>query len=204
MDFGSDSGSGGGFMQFLSGLFGDSGKPFADAERAYDKHSQPWINAGRGAINPFSQRLGEMGDSGKFAGDIMKDYQQSPFAKYQQQQGMNTANAFGSASGLSGSTPLMQAAQNNAQNISSQDMQKYFDNRMGINRDYMTGQNQLMNYGQGFDANAAPWMGQAAGGKAFGQNQDRMNMLQGYGSEVEKGISMLLKMLMGGAGGGGM
>ena len=79
----------------------------------------------------------------------MGQYQQSPWARYQQQQAMRMANNMGSATGLTGSTPLQLQAQQNAANISSQDMNNWLQNVLGINTQYGQGQQNLMAGGQG-------------------------------------------------------
>lgn len=197
MSGGGGMGGGGGMdsiMQFITGLFNHSGRPFAEGQREYDKYAGPWSQAGRGAIKPFTDRLGQMGDTNGFYNSIMSNYNESPLARVQQQQGVRAAQNMGSASGLSGSTPLMQQAQQNAQNISSQDMQRFFDNQMGINKDYMNGQNSLMGYGHDTDQSGAKWMSELAGGKALGEQTDTANIVGGGTGIAE----MLIRMFMGG------
>jgi len=166
--------------QFLSGMFNDSSKPYAEGMRNYDRYIQPWQNAGRNAIAPYTNRINQMGDTNGFYNSIMNNYQESPMARYQQQQGVRAGQNAASASGLTGSTPFAQQLQQNAQNISSQDMQRFFDNQMGINRDYLSGQNNLMNYGYGADSAAAPWMGEAGYGAEAGKQQDFSNEIGGF------------------------
>lgn len=137
--------------QILSGIFGDSGAPY----RAAEKELGDFYNRGRDIQNPFmqyglnampqmSQWLQGMKDPSGFINNLMGKYQESPWAKYSQEQGMRAAQNMGSASGLTGSTPLTQFAQQNAQNISSQDMQNWLGNVLGINTQYGTGlQNQV-------------------------------------------------------------
>lgn len=170
---------GGGLSSFLGGLFGHAGgNPYGDAQRGYDFHAGPWSQMGHNAGNAFNQRLGEMGNGQDFYNNTMAGYNESPWARFQQQQGVRAGNAMGSASGLGGSTALANYMQQNAQNLSSQDMQNYFNQRMGINRDYLSGQNQLMNYGANADMQAAPWHGEAEYGKAR-TNQMNQNQMMG-------------------------
>ena len=91
-----------------------------------------------------------------------------------------------SASGLSGSTPLAQQLQQNAGNISSQDMNQWLQNVLGVNTQYGAGQYALM--GQGANAANAllqmltqygELMGQGAYGKEAGRQQDRSNTIGG-------------------------
>src|SRR5262245_21194960 len=94
-----------------------------------------------------------MQDPSGFINNLMGKYQESPYAKYEQQQGLRAAQNMGSASGLSGSTPLMQFAQQQAQNISSQDMSQWLQNVWGVNTQYGQGQFGMM--GQGMQAGNA-------------------------------------------------
>jgi hypothetical protein len=116
----------------------------------------------------------------------MSQYQTSPYAKFQMQQGQNAANNAASASGLIGSTPFMQASQDYARNIASQDQNNWLQNVLGINTQYGQGQQNLMNGGQ----NAANQlssiqqmlgenMGASAYGERMGRNQDTGNLLSG-------------------------
>lgn len=183
----------GGANQFLGGMFGNSGAPYGDAMKQYQQWNDkatgvqnPFLQAGQGAMGHYQDWLGGMQDPSKFMNNLMGQYQESPFAKYQQQQGMRAAQNMGSASGLTGSTPLMQQAQQNAQNISSGDMNSWLQNVLGINSQYGAGQQDLMHQGAGA-ANALSGlysgmgtnMGEAAFGKRAGQNQDTSNMIGG-------------------------
>ncbi len=196
--------SGSGLSGFLSGLFGNSGAPYQSAMDQYQQWGNraqgaqnPFYQAGSGAIPQYNQWLQGMSNPSQFMNTLMGQYQQSPWAKYSQQAGLRAANNMGSATGLTGSTPLQMQAQQNAQNISSQDMQNWLQNAMGINTQYGAGLSNEM----GMGANAANQltnlfgnmgqnMGEAAYGKQAGQNQDQSNMWDG-----------LLQMLMHGIGG---
>jgi hypothetical protein len=179
--------------QFFGGLFGNSEAPYEDAMKQY----QEWAAKGEGAQNPFldfgkqglpkfQQWLSGMQDPTKFINNLMGGYQESPYAKYQQEQGMRTAQNVGSASGLTGSTPLMQFAQQNAQNISSKDMNQWLQNVLGVNTQYGQGLENQIGVGQNA-ANALTnmygdmgrQMGEAAYGREAGKNQDRANMWGG-------------------------
>jgi len=206
---GSGSGFGGGFGGnagmfgsglggFLGGLFGDSGAPYGAAMDQYQEWANkaqnvqnPYLNAGTGAIPGMQSWLQGMQNPSQFINNQMANYQESPYAKYQQQQGMNAAQNMGSASGLTGSTPLMQFAQQNAQNISSKDMDQWLQHVLGINTQYGQGMQNMMNMGQGaansltnMYGNMGQQMGQAAYGQKAGEGSDFMNMLGGIGSMI--------------------
>lgn len=182
-----------GIAQLFGGLFGNSGEPYnaaMDQYREWAKRAQnvqnPFLNAGTGAIGNFQDWLKGMQNPSGFINNIMGQYQESPYARYQQQQAMRAAQNMGSASGLTGSTPLQMQAQQNASNISSQDMNQWLQNVLGINSQYGAGNQYLMGQGAnaanaltGMYGNMGQQMGQAAYGQQAGRNQDFWNMIGG-------------------------
>lgn len=201
--FGGGSGAfGSGLGSFLGGLFGDSGGPYKDYMKQIEKYGRkgeaamnPFAQAGQGAIAPFQQWLQGMKDPSQFINSLMGQYKESPFAQFQQQQGIRASNNLGSASGLTGSTPLQMQAQQNAQNISGQDMNGWLQNVLGVNNQYGAGQSHLMGQGQNaanslmqLFSQMGENMGQGAFGKKFGQNQDFFSMLGGLGSMLGGGL----------------
>lgn len=169
----------GSLPNILQGLFGNSGAPFKKAEKAYTPYyneakgyQNPFFNAGNEAIPQYQEWLSKMQDPSGFINNLMGQYQQSPGAKYSQQQAINAANNVGSASGLIGSTPLQLQAQQNAQNISSQDMNSWLQNVLGINSNYGEGLNNQVGWGrQSADilSQLAQGAGNFYGGSAYGQ-----------------------------------
>ncbi len=181
---------GSGLGSLFGGLFGNSGS-------AYDKNQQwlqqaqnaqqPYANAGQGAIGDYQKWLQSQQDPSKFINDQMGNYQESPWAKNLQQQSMNAGQNAASASGLMGSSPLMQQLQQNAGTISSQDQNQWLQNVLGINTQYGQGQQNLMNGGQ----NAANSMGNIfgqMGENAYNKDASRQNnfwnMMGGAGSMI--------------------
>lgn len=184
---------GSGLGGFLGGLFGHSGKPYDKAMEQYKQYAQqaqatqqPFYDAGTGAIGEYQNWLNSQKDPSKFINDQMSQYQESPYAQYMQQQSMNAGQNAASASGLMGSTPLMQQLQQNAGNIASQDQNQWLQNVLGINSQYGQGQQNLMSGGQN-SANSLTNMlnqmgnnmGQAAYGQQAGRNQDFWNTIGG-------------------------
>jgi hypothetical protein len=185
--------SGSGLASLFSGLFGNSGGPYKDAMKQYEKYGQkgqdainPFAQAGQGAIAPFQQWLQSQKDPSQFINHLMSQYQESPFAQNQQQQGIRASNNLGSATGLTGSTPLQMQAQQNAQNISSADQNGWLQNVLGINSNYGNGQMHMMDQGQGaanqlmqLFQNMGMQMGEGAYGKKAGQQNDMNNTMGG-------------------------
>lgn len=186
-DFRSDIG------QFLGGIFGNSNAPYEDAMKEYEKYGakaegvqNPFLQFGQAGMPMFQKWLSTMSDPTSFINSIMKNYQESPYAKFQQEQGLRAAQNMGSASGLTGSTPLTQFAEEQAQGISSADMQNWLKNVLGINTEYGAGLGQQIGVGQNaansltsLYNNMGQEMAEGAYGSAAGKNQDRNNMWGG-------------------------
>ena len=188
------SGAGG----FLGGLFGDSGKPYDDAMQQYQQYmhmgegvQKPYLNAGTQAIPEYQKWLQGQQDPSKFINGLMGNYQESPYAHMLQQQAMNAGNNSASASGMMGSSPLMQQQMQNAGQIASGDMNSWLQNVLGINTQFGQGQHNLLQGGQQA-ANSltnmynqmGTKMGEAAYGKEAGKQNDFWNTIGG-------GLSML-------------
>lgn len=185
-----------GLAGLAGGIFGNSGDPYKQAGDAYAQ----WGNKAAGAENPYWQAgvnaipqyqswLSGMANPQQWINNAMNSYQQSPWAKFSTQQGLRAGENAASASGLMGSTPFEEYAQQNAQNISSQDMQNWLANVMGINTQYGAGLGGIM--GQGANAanslanvygNMGNAMGQSAYGQAAGDQNDMWNKIGGLAS----------------------
>jgi hypothetical protein len=182
----------------LGGLFGDSGKPYGDYQNEYQKWvnkaqgaQQPYQDAGTGAIGKYQDWLNKQQDPSGFINDLMGQYSESPYAKYQQQQSLKAGQNAASASGLTGSTPLFQQLQQNSQDISSKDQNQWLQHVLGINTEYGQGQENLINGGQN-SANqltnlygqAGNNMGEAAYNKGAGKQND-------FWTSIGGGLGML-------------
>lgn len=184
---------GSGLGSFLGGMFGDSGRPYDKAQQQYQQWTdkaqgtqQPFVDAGHGAIGDYQQWLQNQKDPSKFINDQMNNYQESPYAQYLQRQSQNAGQNAASASGLMGSTPMMQQMQQNSHDIASQDQNQWLQNVLGINTQYGQGQQNLMTGGQNsanaltnLYGNTGKNMGEAAFGKEAGKQQDFWNTLGG-------------------------
>lgn len=183
--------------EFLGGFFGDSSDPFKDAMKQYEEWANkaqgvqnPFLKMGTAAIPQFRQWLAHMKDPSGFINQLMGGYQESPFAKYEQEQAMRAAQNLGSvgdtSAGGAGSTPLTQFAQQNARNISSQDLNQWLQNVLGVNTQYGAGLEGQISGGQsaanaltGMYGDMGRQMGAAAYGQRRGEGMDRANMWGG-------------------------
>lgn len=183
----------GGAGGLLGGLFGDSGAPYGQAMDQYQqwankaqKAQNPFYNAGAGAIPAYQNWLQGQSDPSGFINNLMGQYNASPYSQYLQQQAMRGGQNAASASGLMGSTPMIQQMQQNSAGIASGDMNQWLQNVLGINTQYGQGQQNLMQGGQNAAnvlTNMYGQMGQQMGEAAYGQEaggqQDMWNMLGG-------------------------
>lgn len=187
------SGQGGGLMQFLSGMFGNSGAPYQAGMDQLLKYFQmaqgtqnPFLQMGTSAIPQYQSWLQGMSDPSKFINTQMQNYQQSPWNSFLQRQAMNAGNAQASASGLAGSSPMAMQMQQNATNLASSGMNDWLGHVLGINQQYGAGLGNEIGMGQ-HSADMLTQLMQGMGnqmasgayGQQAGQNQDFMNMLGG-------------------------
>jgi len=184
---------GGGLTQFLGGMFGDSGAPFEAGMHQIEKYGKqgaaaqnPFLQAGGQALPQMQNWLQQQSNPSQFLNNMMSQYQQSPYNQFLQQQAMRAAQNAGSASGLTGSTPLMMQMQQNAGNIGQQGMNDWLQNMLGLNTQYGAGLGQMAGMGQGaanqltnMYGNMGNSMAQGAYGQQAGRQQDTSNMIGG-------------------------
>lgn len=189
---------GGAIPGFAQYFFGRSDTPYKRAEDAYNPHyrqsreaQNPFYEAGQRGMQDFQNWLAQMKDPSAFINKLMGNYQESPWAHIQQQNARRAGINAASASGLIGSTPYLQQAQQNAHNISQEDMMNWLKNVLGINTEYGQGQHDLYTGGQhaadeisNIERDAGDWYAQNAYNKSQAQQSDK-NALWG-------GISKLI------------
>jgi len=187
----------------FSGLFGNSGKPYKNAGKEYQKYFQgaqafqnPFFMNGINGANNFQNWLQGQQDPSAFINKLMGQYQESPFAKNLQRQSVLAGQNAASANGTLGSTPFAQQLQQNAANISSQDQNNWLQNVLGINSQYGQGQYGLMQGGQ----NAANILSQLFSNAGGDMANFKYN--QGRGQQLDQnrflgGLGELLPMLFG-------
>jgi hypothetical protein len=194
-----DSGQfGSGLGGFLGGLFGDSGKPYDKAMEQYQKYmqmgqgvQQPYLDAGKEGLGNYQEWLKGQKDPSGFINNLMGNYQESPYAHMLQQQAMNAGNNSASASGMMGSSALMQQQMQNAGQIASGDMNSWLQNVLGINTQYGQGQNNLMQGGQN-SANKLLDMYSNMGNKMGEQSYNKESSKQNnFWNTIGGGLSML-------------
>jgi hypothetical protein len=187
---------GGGLSNILGGIFSNPSKAYENAGNEYEKYynqsqgyQEPYYNAGKEAIGGYQDWLHGMENPSEFINKQMGSYNESPYAHYLQQNALRSAQNLGSSNGLSGSTPMMQFMQQNANNIASGDINDWLQNVLGINSQYGAGLNNLMGYGQNASntmsqnaMNQGQRMGDVAYNQQAAKDQRMGNIIGGAGS----------------------
>lgn len=194
-----DGGFGGGLggaANLLDYFFGSNpGDAYKKSMEQYKKYfdkaagyQEPFYESGKNALPGFEEWLGGMKDPSDFINQLMGNYEESPYAKYLQEQAMRAGNNFGSASGLTGSTALLQQMQENAGGIASKDQQDWLKNVLGINETYGSGLNNLIGKGMESGNNLSSLysklgelMGDSAFGKELGRQKKNNSLWSGLG-----------------------
>lgn len=175
-----------GFFGLLQSLFNNNKSPYGEGFNAtkpyFDKSQEfqnPFVKQGQEANGNFNDWLSKMKDPQEFINHIMGAYNESPWAKNLQSSSIRAGNNAASASGLSGSTPFAQQLQQNANNISSEDQNKWLNNVIGTNNAYGAGLNTQIDREQHASdvlSQLFSNQGNMAGGAAYGdQAWDNQN-----------------------------
>jgi hypothetical protein len=195
-------GFGGDIGSIFQGIFGNSGKPYDKESEAYDRYNQQGINylnpynqAGQRGMGSYEEMLAKMKDPQAFVNNILKGYTQSPWAATQNKYGQEAIQNAASASGLIGSSPLVKAGADYANELTSKDMQQYLSNVLGVNTSALSGYSDLSHIGLGAASQMAQMMQQAAEAQAqnaygsqAGRNYDRNSMWGGIGDIISRFI----------------
>lgn len=108
----------------------------------------PYTHAGSQAIQQYLQSIMGMKDPSAWMKNIMGGYSQSPSAQLQQQQAIKAANQAGAASGMLGSGAEQSQIAQQAQGISQADQQRYLQNIMGVQGQYLGGLGSISGMGE--------------------------------------------------------
>lgn len=154
---------GGGYLsdvgRIFGGLFGNSGAPYKDAMKEYERAygmgkdiQNPFMQYGMNAMPQMNEWLAGQKDPSGFINKLMGQYSESPWAKFQQDQSARRFANAGSRGDLeaggTGSTPLLQFQQQNMRDLSSQDMNQWLSHVLGINTQYGQGLGNQIGVGQ--------------------------------------------------------
>ena len=156
---------GGGLLSGIGGLvsgifgqnsYGDESGQIQNAEKQDQQYAdqglgylQPYNQAGQQAMGNYQSRLDQMSNPTGFTNQIMNSYQTSPMAQYQMQTGQRASDNASAASGNLGTPAQQMSLDRYMQGVTSQDQQRYMGNVMGVNNNYLSGENNLMQTGYG-------------------------------------------------------
>lgn len=168
-----------------------------------NQYLQPYQQGGQQAYGQYNDWLQRMQNPTGFYNDVMSQYQMSPAAQFQMEQGTQAANHSAAAAGNVGTPAAQKALMRYSQGLSSQDMQNYFNNVMGVNSQYGGGLNNLNQMGYG----AANQMGQnlMMSNSQIAQLLQNMGMAGAYGQQQQgAGIGGAIGGIAGGLLSGGL
>lgn len=131
----------------MLGYLGQGTDQMKDYTNQANQLLSPYRDAGMGQLGGLQQAIQQMMNPADFNKWIMSSYQQSPQAqnaiKVGTQNSLNAANA----SGMLGSSDMMREIDQNAQQTAANDMQRYFQNQMGIYNQGLGQSNRLFDTG---------------------------------------------------------
>lgn len=156
----------GGKGGFLDGLFGQFGQAKIGAAQGvlggeeaglgtlqgFQGQLAPFQQAGIGALGEFQQAIQpQIKDPVGFINNIASQFQESPGAKFQTQQGIEAARQGGVTSGQLGSGAEQKALAQFAQGITSQGQQQFLQNVLGQRQQGLQGLQGLIGSGLSAD-----------------------------------------------------
>ena len=161
------------------------------------KNYDPFVNEGKTAGGILQGEYGKQLDPTTFMDQIMQHYNQSAGAKYKTDLLGRGIGSTAAAGGIAGTPEHQREYGQMASDISSEDMQKYFDNTMGIYNNGIKGEQDV--YGHGFDATkeltdllGGTLSSQAGGayGEAQSKNADRQALMQALIKALSQGAGV--------------
>lgn len=172
-------------MGLFDSVFG-TGDPSKGAMPYLDKipgvgkqYYNPFIDRGARAGNTLEDQYGKMMDPTSFMDEIMKHYNMSEGAQYEQDKLGKGMAGTAAAGGVAGTPQHQQEFGEMAHKIMSGDMQQYLKNALGIQDRGLKGEENF--FDKGFDASGSladligGTYGSQAGLKFQGQQQQNMN-----------------------------
>jgi hypothetical protein len=127
---------------------GAAGSPATAGAGAGGGGLSPYTGAGSQAIQQYLQSIMGMKDPAAWMKNIMGGYSQSPSAQIQQEAAMRSANQAGAASGMLGSGAEQSQIARQAQGISQEDQQRYLQNIMGVQGQFLGGLGGISQMGE--------------------------------------------------------
>jgi len=147
-------------MSFLSQLTGAA--PYEGLEESYKGmtpgienatgtatgYLSPYQQTGQQSLSDLHSSLKELSDPQAYYNKIMSGYAESPAAKFQKEQGIQTIENQSEALGLGGSGKEMKDLMSYSQGLASQGQQDYLKNILGIKSGYLSGLQGITGLGE--------------------------------------------------------
>lgn len=195
----------GGLASGIFGLFQHPGQPYQAAQNQYNQYmgqgmqyGQPFYQAGVNTLPQYQNALNTMSNPSAYINNLMSQYQQSPWAQWQIQQGIKAGNNAASAGDIQGMQPggaEQKALAQYSEGISSQDIQNYINNAMGVQNAYLGGLGGITNIGAQQGQDYMNYLQNQAANNAQltlgGQQAQQQGQSQGWGNIIG-GIGSLL------------
>lgn len=208
-------------MGFLDTLFGGKAGGTGEAEETMQQQMEqqqkmlqqslgylsPYEQIGSQAMGDYTSALGQYADPTQLYSKIMGTYQQSPAAQFQEQQGMGQLQNTMESQGLAGSGQEAKDVLGYSQGLSSQDMQQYLQNTLGMGQTYLSGMGGVAQLGPQMAMQEAG-LTQGTAGQLGGLSEALAQLQQQGGQSYSAGLMGLLGGGLTGlgsyAGGGGL
>lgn len=207
-DFGNAAGGLGGLAGGIAGLFGGGKKnnPYSGGGKYFDQiqdiikqYSDPYVNAGRGAMGGTQGVYDQMRDDpGGYYNKLGAGYKESPGYQFKLKNALQAGSNAQAAGGMAGSPQHEQQNMGIANDIASQDFNEYMNQIMGINKGGLEGEentiNRGFNAGQNATNNLGTNLGQKNAWNAGQKNWNNENRNSSWG-QIGKGIGQIVPWL---------
>ena len=172
-------------------MFGKSPNPANAANQQLDQipgtikpYYDPYINAGNQALPGYQQMIEEMMKNPQdIINRLGSGYKESPGFQFRKNQALTGIGNAAAAGGMAGSPEHQQQAGQLAENLSSEDYEKYMNHVLQMLGGGVTGEEGLVKQGYGASNDLATSLAQILGQKAqygfagqAGQNTDKARM----------------------------
>jgi hypothetical protein len=163
-------------------------------------YMQPYFNAGKEGLGAYQQGVNQMADPSAFYEKVLGNYDVSPAAKFRLAKTMDQLKNASYANGMYGSGAQRQGEIDYANEEIGADQQNYLNNILGIFGNYLTGQNNLANYGYNAGNNLASLEQNYGQQEAQAKMQQELAANQKWQQHFATGLNMAGNYMMGGGG----
>jgi len=130
------------------------------------QYYDPYVQGGQEAGGVLKGEYGKMLNPNDFIAKIMRGYQMSPGASYQKDMLTKGIGSTAAAGGYAGTPEHQQQWGDMAEKLSSQDMQQYLQNALGVYGAGVKGEEGFYNKGYDASGSLSDMLGGALGSKA--------------------------------------